>query len=155
MILAASTVELMLRMLVSLAIIGAFAFGALRVSRRRLGLGSARPGISIHARHQLTRTASVAVVRAGDRYFLLGVTDHGVNLLAEGGPEMITPAPDPLDGVEDGPAEPASGSAQVRAGPADGSAIGGAGKRHGRAVSSVSSGMSVIEALREKTVRRR
>ena len=84
MIVAAATAELTLRMLVSMAVIGVFLLVAVRVTKGRLRTGARRAGIGIHARHQLTKASSVAVVQAGSRYFLLGVNDSAVTLLAEG-----------------------------------------------------------------------
>jgi flagellar protein FliO/FliZ len=39
--------------------------------------------IDVLSRQQLTRTASVAVVRVGDKALVIGVTDTGVNVLGE------------------------------------------------------------------------
>jgi flagellar biogenesis protein FliO len=164
MILAASTAELTIRMLVSLGLMGLVALGALRLFRGRLRPGPSRAGITVEARHQLSRTSSVAVIRAGRRYLLVGVSEQAVSLLAEGG-DLVDSAVDSavdraVDGAvdsgpeaADGVAEPAPG-ARVRHRSADRAATGGAGRRHGRATGAASSGMSVIEALRERTVRR-
>lgn len=46
------------------------------------GAGTAKP-IRVVARHNLTKTSSVAVVRVGDRELLLGIGAHGVNILVD------------------------------------------------------------------------
>jgi flagellar biogenesis protein FliO len=176
--LAASTVELALRMLVSLGFVAGLGWLATQVARTRLiGPGSRRAELRVCARQQVTRSATVAVLQAGDRHFLIGATDAGVTLLAEGdglAPPLEGPAdqppgdesgpavePDGSDGVGDGVGDgvvPDSGILDVRAGDPEADADGGpkrdAGKRHGRAFGSVPAGMGVIEALRERTVRR-
>ncbi len=53
---------------------------------RRIGIktdGSSGPSIRLVSRQPLSRNASIAVVRAGDRTLILGVTDHAVTLLSE------------------------------------------------------------------------
>ena len=140
--LAASTIELGLRMMVSLVLMGVVTLVAFKVLRGRLKLGPARSGISVEHRHQLNRSASVAVIRAGRRRFLIGVNEQSITLLAEGD-----------DLVADAPPGPGA-TTQLRAAGADGQPTSDAGKRHRRAANSAPSGMSVIEALREKTVRR-
>ena len=53
---------------------------------RRVGIradGSAGPAIRMISRQPLGRNASIAVVRAGDRTLVLGVTDHSVTLLSD------------------------------------------------------------------------
>jgi flagellar biogenesis protein FliO len=146
--LAASTAELTLRMIVSLAVVGGVLGVVVRLSRSRLGSGRARPGIGVQARCQLTRASAVAVVRAGERYFLLGVNDQAVTILAEG--DDLVEAE-----LDEAAAEIVDVLAKDRREAADAETKGGAGRRHGRAGGPASSGMSVIEALREKTVRRR
>lgn len=81
-----STIELLVRMSVSLAVIGGLLWLIQQVGRKRLGgLGhSATTPIEISSRKQLSRTTSIALVRVGERNILIGVTDAGVNLIAEG-----------------------------------------------------------------------
>ncbi len=151
LLLGASTGELTLRMVVSLVVMGLAALAVTKLARSRLRLGGERAGIAVHARHQLTRSASVAVIRAGDRWLLVGVTDANVTVLAEGADLADEPA-------AAGPAsdERAPRSPHHRARAADGTARRGAGKRHQRAPDGGPgrSRTSLIEALREKTVRR-
>ena len=81
-----STIELLIRMTVSLAVIGGLLWLIQRVGRKRLGgLGrSATAPIEVTSRKQLSRTSSIALVRVGERNILIGVTDAGVSLIAEG-----------------------------------------------------------------------
>ncbi|MEZ5408066.1 MAG: flagellar biosynthetic protein FliO [Acidimicrobiales bacterium] len=176
LLLGASTAELTLRMVVSLAVMGLAALLVTKLARGRLRLGGARAGIAVHARHQLTRNASVAVIRAGDRWLLVGVTDANVTVLAEGDdlvaasasvadalpPDASVPVPGSVPAPMSasapgaGPDEPARRLTHHRARAADGAARRGAGKRHRRAPDGGPgrSRTSLIEALREKTVRR-
>lgn len=176
-VLGASTAELTLRMVVSLTVMGLVTLVVMKLARGRLRLGGVRAGIAVHARHQLTRNASVAVIRAGDRWLLVGVTDANVSVLAEGddlAPDAVpaittNPATDPAADAmappdtettePEAPAPRRRGAAgsgpHHRARAADGAARRGAGKRHRRAPEgSGRSRTSLIEALREKTVRR-
>lgn len=186
LLLGASTAELTVRMVVSLGLMGLATLVVMKLARGRLRLGGVRAGIAVHARHQLTRNASVAVIRAGDRWLLVGVTDANVSVLAEGddlAPDAISPIPAVVAGpAVAGPAfvsgsaaeatappvteaeepDPAAPRRRGSAGPhhraraADGATRRGAGKRHRRAPDGGSgrSRTSLIEALREKTVRR-
>lgn len=81
---------LFIRLILSLGVvIGLMALAA--AAMRRLGTGrlggdrrSSKPlRIEIISRQPLGRRASVAVVRAGDRGFVLGVTEQNVTLIAE------------------------------------------------------------------------
>lgn len=173
LVLGASTAELTLRMGVSLGVMGLAALVVMKLARGRLRLGGVRAGIAVHARHQLTRNASVAVIRAGDRWLLVGVTDTNVSVLAEGDDLAADPAvaaataatAAPPTAVVDGRADDllppaarqlANRTPHHRARAADGAARRGAGKRHRRAPDGGPgrSRTSLIEALRDKTVRR-
>lgn len=90
-----STIELLIRMTVSLAVIGGLLWLIQKVGRKRLGgLGrSAAAPIEITSRKQLSRTSSIALVRVGDRSILIGVTDTGVSLIAEGEDLRTDPFP--------------------------------------------------------------
>ncbi len=62
------------------------------------GRGSRVAGLTeVVARQQLSRAASVVVVRVGERNLVLGVTEQQVSLLTE----TDLPAPDPADGVRE------------------------------------------------------
>lgn len=96
-----STLALLLRLLISLGIVfGLMAACAAAMRRTGLGGGTGRKGLPVEvlARHTLGRRASVAIVRAGGRGLVLGITDHTVTLLAEADPDVLVPPPasDPL-----------------------------------------------------------
>lgn len=62
------------------------------------GRGSRVAGLTeVVARQQLSRAASVVVVRVGERNLVLGVTEQQVSLLTE----TELPAADPADGVRE------------------------------------------------------
>jgi len=75
-------IELTLRIVFSLLVVLALMWGIAKLVRRPLG---ARRGglIDVLGRQQLSRGASVAVVRVADKAMVLGVTDGQVTLLAE------------------------------------------------------------------------
>jgi flagellar protein FliO/FliZ len=70
------------RVLVSLAVVLFLMWGLARLVRRPLG-GRAAGTVAVLARQQLSRNASVAVVKVGERTLVLGVTDANVTLLVE------------------------------------------------------------------------
>jgi flagellar biosynthetic protein FliO len=83
----ASTLELFARLALSLGVVIALMWAVAAVLRRR-GFGApVRPGaargghIELLARRSLGRNASIAVVRAGGRDLVLGITDHQVTKL--------------------------------------------------------------------------
>lgn len=88
-----STIELLARMTGSLLVIGGLLWLVQRIGRRRMGnFGrSAVAAIEITSRKQLTKSSSIALVRAGERHLLIGVSDSGVSLLAEGDDLAIEP----------------------------------------------------------------
>ncbi len=145
-----------LRMLVSLAVVLALMYVAARLlartrgampmrptARRAPGKAAAmvaplksrgsgrrsertRPGLELLARQPLGKAASVAIVRVAGRSLLLGVTDSAVQLLTEIGADSLEPEP---------VAEPAEAAIRV-------------------APSAVPAAVSVLDLLRERTVRR-
>jgi flagellar biogenesis protein FliO len=88
-----STVELLVRLVFSLGIIvGLLVVGAKIARRNGRGLrlpglpafgGKREPAIEVIERQSITRNASVAVVRVGDRTLVVGVTEHEVSLLTD------------------------------------------------------------------------
>lgn len=94
-----SLVALIGRLVVSLAVVLALMAAAAWALRRHAapsrGRGQGTAVIEIVARHGLSRTASIAVVRAGGKALVLGVTDASVNVLAEADGELMQYAPDP------------------------------------------------------------
>ncbi|MDP9388766.1 MAG: flagellar biosynthetic protein FliO [Actinomycetota bacterium] len=88
-----SVVSLLGRLVVSLAVVLALMAGLAHLLRTR-GVGGVRGAsravaIEVVARQQLTRAASVAVVRTAGRVLVLGVSDHAVQVLTEVDPETL------------------------------------------------------------------
>lgn len=143
-----SLVALLVRVVVSLGVVLAVMAGAAAVLRRSGVVGTTGMGkrglrrrpvpVEVIARHGLSRSSSVAVVRLGERALVLGVTEHQVSLLTEIDPAELTAfpgdAPEP-PGPPD-PEDPAAGPA--------GPGI-GAGSLPWKVA---------LEQLRERTVRR-
>jgi flagellar protein FliO/FliZ len=90
-----STVGMLARLVVSLGIVlGLMALAAAVMRRTGAGGGTTRRRglpIEVVARHTLGRRSSVALVRAGGKGFVLGVTDQTITLLAEADPESLVP----------------------------------------------------------------
>jgi flagellar biogenesis protein FliO len=57
-------------------------------------------GLRVSARTALTRNSVVAIVETGDRRFLLGATDHSVEVIAELDPSSEEPNTEELQGLE-------------------------------------------------------
>ena len=74
-----TTAAALVRLLPALLLLGGAWWLARRFSRRT----QAGTGLRAVSRATLSRSASVAVVEAGSRHFLVGVGDGGVSLLAE------------------------------------------------------------------------
>ncbi len=92
-------IELVLRVVLSLAVVLGLLWFVARTSSRRLG-GAARGLVRVVARQPLARTASLAVVEVGDRVLVVGVSENGVSLLTEMDPsELPTPATEPAEGI--------------------------------------------------------
>ena len=102
-----SLIALLVRVVVSLGVVMAVMAGAAAVLRRSGVVGTASVGkrglrrrhvpLEVIARHGLSRSSSVAVVRLGERALVLGVTEHQVSLLAEIDPAELDAPPDPHD----------------------------------------------------------
>ncbi|MEV4514923.1 flagellar biosynthetic protein FliO [Dactylosporangium sp. NPDC049525] len=92
-------IELALRVLCSLTAVFVLLWALARLARR--GVGSRGAGVlTVLARQQLSRGASVAVIKVADRALVLGVSDAGVSLLAdadahlfEAPPQDVSPSP--------------------------------------------------------------
>ena len=80
-----SLISVFFRLVVSMAVVLALMGLAAAMMRRRGGFTapSRKAQIEVIGRQPLGRTSSVAIVRAGSRTLLLGVTDTHVSLLAE------------------------------------------------------------------------
>lgn len=70
------------RIVLSLAAVLGLMWMMARASRRKLGVRSGA-SLSVLARQQLSRNASVAVVKVGEKALVVGVTDGQVSLLSE------------------------------------------------------------------------
>lgn len=82
-----SLLVLGLRVLLSLAcVLGLLWFAARRLSGSASVKRQRTAALSVVARQSLGGRTGVAVVEVGDRRLLLGVSEHGVNLLSELGP---------------------------------------------------------------------
>ncbi len=95
-----STLALLLRLVISLVVVFGLMAGCASLMRRS-GMGGTsakRRGLPVEvlARHALGRRASVAVIRAGDRGLVLGITDHTVTLLAEADPDEFERPTSPI-----------------------------------------------------------
>lgn len=98
-LLAVSTLELTLRMVVGLTVVVGLLWLATRTARNRLQLGGQASVLEVCHRQQLTRSATVALVRSGRRHFLIGVNDGAITLLADGD-ELATPPTGPAGSAQ-------------------------------------------------------
>lgn len=95
-LLAVSTIELTLRMMVALLVILAILYVSTRVARRRLGPGRADgPAIDVAFQRPLTKHATLSLIKAGDRNLLIASNNQSITLLAEGDDLVSTPDPTP------------------------------------------------------------
>ncbi|HSE09787.1 MAG TPA: flagellar biosynthetic protein FliO [Nocardioidaceae bacterium] len=103
-------VELVLRVVLSLAVILGLLWFIARTSSRRFG-GTARSMVRVVARQPLARTASLAVVEVGERVLVVGVSENGVNLLTE-----LDPSEVPVEQMSPATGAEAAGDASFGAG---------------------------------------
>ena len=83
--LAVTTAELTIRMVVGLLVVGLLLLVLNRIGRRVLeGRPGHRPAITIRHQQRLDRHASVTLLTAGGRNLLVGTTNQSIVLLAEG-----------------------------------------------------------------------
>lgn len=142
---ATSTLWLGIRLIFSLAIvlglIWALSWAARRGKGLGLGMGAQKGAISVRAREQVGRNTTIALLEVGDRVLLIGANEQAVEVLAEGD-DLISTEPEPnpsADGEGDGEV-----STDDRTSSQADPFIRG----------SASPGMNLIEALRERSVRR-
>ncbi|MEO3935423.1 flagellar biosynthetic protein FliO [Dermatophilaceae bacterium Soc4.6] len=83
-------VELVTRLVFSLAIVVGLLILLSRLAGRRFGGGS-RSLVTVLHRQPLSRSTAVAVVTVGSRVLVLGTTEHQVSLLAELSPQDTLP----------------------------------------------------------------
>ena len=93
-----STFGMLVRLVLSLGVVlGLMAVAANVMRRTGMGGGAAGLGrrrglpIEVVARHSVGRRSSVALVRAGGKSLVLGVTDHTITVLAETDPDELVP----------------------------------------------------------------
>ncbi len=86
--------EIALRIFFSLLVVLLLMWALAKVARRPLA-GRGGAALSVLARQPLSRGAAVAVVRVGERAYVVGVTDQNVTLLAEADPDAIEAAAHP------------------------------------------------------------
>lgn len=84
-LLAVSSTELTIRMVVGLAVVGLLLVVLTRLTRRFMDgrLGN-RPAIAIRHQQRLDKHASVTLLTAGERTLLIGTAGQSIVLLAEG-----------------------------------------------------------------------
>ncbi len=97
-----SVIGLIVRLVLSLGVVIGLLLAAAAVVRRRAGFGllkglggGGKTKLDVLGRSSLGRSASVAVVRFGERAVLVGVTDERVSVLAEA-PVAEVVAPEPV-----------------------------------------------------------
>jgi flagellar protein FliO/FliZ len=79
--------ELVVRLVLSLAVVLGLVWFLYRVSQRKLGGSTSL--LSVVGRQAVSRNASVTVVTVGGRVLVLGVSEHQVQLLTELDPETL------------------------------------------------------------------
>ena len=129
-----SVLSLGLRLILSLGVVLGLIGGLVYIARRRgsglgFAFGAATSPITVKAREQLTRGSTVALLQVGERALLIGVTDQRIEVLAEG-EELLPPEPEVTEITDDRTSSITD---------PDGS---------------VPPGMNLIEALRDRSVRR-
>ena len=140
---------MIIRLILSLAFIGAVLFFAARVAKKR-GLGQGNGLIEVVARQRMGRTSSVNVVRIGDVVLVVGATEEHVTLLAEVDAESVESALQqrrpPLRLQAAGDDADAVGAAGPAARVSSGALAGSVFDRSGWG--------SFVDQIRERTVRR-
>ncbi len=140
---------MIIRLILSLAFIGAVLFFAARVAKKR-GLGQGNGLIEVVARQRMGRTSTVNVLRIGDVVLVVGATEEHVTLLAEVDAESVEAALEqrrpPLRLQAAGDAADAPGAAAPAARVSTGALAGSVFDRNGWG--------SFVHQLRERTVRR-
>jgi flagellar protein FliO/FliZ len=140
-------IELVIRIGFSLLIVFGLMWALAKVARRPLAGRAGAAALSVVARTQLSRSASIAVVQVADRALIVGVTDGQVSLLGETELAALRP---PAAAVErrdaillNGAVVPgADGATEAPAGRLDGSLL------------SPRTWRQTVDFLRERTARR-
>jgi flagellar protein FliO/FliZ len=148
---AAGDLALLARVSASLIVVVVIAVLAARLARRA---GRPGPGVGLRVidRTGLTRDAAVAVVEVAGRGLVVGVSPHGVTVLAELDPEQLAATTATAAHAGDRWAELLPGTVEDRGGAAEHL---GAGRRAGTgALLDPRTWRQGIEALRDLTARR-
>ena len=107
MLLAVSSTELTIRMVVGLVVVCVLLLALNRVTRRFLAGRSGRgPAIAVRHQQRLDRHTSVTLLTAGERHLLIGTSSQSIVLLAEGDDlavDAAAPAAQPEAATEPGP----------------------------------------------------
>jgi flagellar protein FliO/FliZ len=144
-----STLDLVVRLVVSLGLVVGILLGAAWVLRRKGPLASGAGGIQVLARHALGRGSTLQVVRVGDRALVLGVTDEHVSLLASGDADEFDHLAGGRSAVDLRTTTTAVAPSRLGRGRTP-----GPGELSVPVSDAMPSGKGLIDALRERTVRR-
>jgi flagellar biogenesis protein FliO len=90
---AVTTLELTIRMVVALIVIGAMLWLLTRTAQRWTRGRAGRVPIQVVHQQRLDKHASVTLLAAGDRHFLVGTSGQAMVLLGEG--DDLAPEPEP------------------------------------------------------------
>jgi flagellar protein FliO/FliZ len=145
---------MIIRLVLSLAFIGAVLFYAARLAKKR-GLGQGNGVIEVVARHRLGRASTLNVVRIADVVLVVGATEEHVTLLTEMDPQAVEAAlaerrparlhaaPEGEDGTDGAAPRPAAVAARASS----------SGALAGSVFDKAGWG-ALVQGLRERTVRR-
>lgn len=97
--------ELVVRLVFSLAVVVGLLLVVTRLGSRRFRGSSSSPVRVVHRQH-LSRTSSVAVVAIGERVLVLGATEHSISVLAELDPDELPEATRAERAAAEAPAPP-------------------------------------------------
>ncbi len=152
--------HVLLQMVIALLVVvgGIWGFGKIMRRGRRFGGPAGRgrhkapaPGLTVLSRQSVGKGKSIAVVQAGSRRFLVGISESGLNPLGE-----IGPNDDPVSPTDDVLAVggTAVGGTAVGGTAVGGPAVGGPAADRRPANSVAGAAASWLDSLREATVRR-
>jgi len=147
----ADDLAVLARVVASLVVVVALAVLAARFARRA-GVRGGGTGLQVVDRMGLTREASVAVVEVAGRALVVGVTPHGVTLLAELEPGVLE-----VQRAREAEAvsTPAGPAVRTSRSPSNRSVTTGERPRGTGSVLDPRTWRQAVESLRELTVRRR
>jgi flagellar protein FliO/FliZ len=159
-------IELTIRIVFSLFVVIALMVGMAKLARKPLGIRRGGGLIEVLGRQQLSRGASVTVVRIADKAMVLGVTDGQVSLISEADLTTIEEyQPEPqvkreplslesLDAAAGNPTADSPTTGSPVAGRPGGAIAGSPGGALGGSVLSPDTWKQTLQFLRERTVRK-